>query len=323
MVEDAQASDGFDIRTTTITVTRGGVRVSLDVEEVDGAHYFPLRKKDTALTRLLLAGTELDAKDYRLDAMPRTTIFERLKALKNAEYMKRMSLPITKDGKRFKASETKLRFRKLRLPETIEIDAPTVGHVEGVAIKAKLDNCKQAISVEVTSKTLTYLSKCLLYQARNDTVKRKPNLAKHESTVERPSPKWKGVYNSYNTRPPLRACYKPPNGKIKTLYTHDEEAAVKFAMSGKRPQDTAIVEEDDDGTNDGRSIAVTEEDGGDTNDGRSHAELAATEEDGDDTDDGRSCAELADSSEPSPALHERNSGDIRQWLAKATFERVV
>ena len=298
MVEDAQASDGFDIHTSAIAVRSGGVRVSLDVEEVDGAYYFPLRKKDTALARLLLADTELDAKDYRLDAMPRTTIFESLKALKDAEYVKRMNLPLTRDGKRFKASEEKVRVRKLQLPETIEIDAPTVGGVKGVAIKARLDNCKNAISVEVTSQTLTYLSECLLYQARNVTAKRRPNLTKHESVVERPAPKWKGVYNSYNTRPPLRACYKPPTGKVKTLYTHDEEAAAKFAMSGKRPQDTAIVEEDDDGTDDGRSCA----------------EYAETEEDDDGTDDDRSCAGLAESSEPAeppPALHERNSGDIR------------
>ena len=252
----------FDVRISALTITRGSVCVKLDVEEIDGERYYPLRKKDTTLARLMFSGIEAtvneifrDAPHYCFghrarDAMARTTIFEDLKALKDAAYAERLDIPRSKDGKHFKATTQKLYIKKMKIPATCKIDAPTVGDVQGIAMNVKLDNCKQAVSVRVNTESLVYLSQCIAYQVKTSVDPRPSNVDKHRLSVEgsasdRPVSQWAGVYNSNRMALPFRACFKPPAGKVRTLYTSNRESAIAFAKSGKRPAAEADEEEEE------------------------------------------------------------------------------
>ena len=121
------------------TFSNSAVKVSSDVlertvlllvSEVDGVKYFEARKDSHAVREIAFAGTDLAKQAYKHTR--KTSIIETLKRL--AKYKSACG----QGSSRVRGA--KLRTARLSLPDTCEIEAPTVGNIEGFTMNVLLSD---------------------------------------------------------------------------------------------------------------------------------------------------------------------------------------
>ena len=107
--------------------------VALLVSEVDGVKYFEARKDSHAIREIAFAGTNKSKQAYKWTR--KTSIIETLKRLKDAKYKAAC-------GQRFhhRVRGAKLRTARLSLPDSCEIEAPSVGDIEGFPMKVLMSD---------------------------------------------------------------------------------------------------------------------------------------------------------------------------------------
>jgi hypothetical protein len=213
----------------------------VDVETIDNKIFIKPRKKDSKVKRLLLSeGSEKVDGDLLASGLSRSNVVEQLKELKDQEWLKRLGNPKEKERR----YSNKLRVEVLKLPECVEIDAPTILDVPGRKMVVKLNCPRKCVSVELTSENLEYLSKSILCQVGASSIKREANVVRMP-IESRKAVIARGVYNSYSTKRPLRAVHKDWAGKRSYHYTSCEDAARLFVQTGKRPKLNAEDEQSD------------------------------------------------------------------------------
>ena len=105
--------------------------VSLLVSEVDGVKYFEVKRDSHVLREIAFAGSDKSKQGYQHTR--KTSIIETLKKLKDAKYKSALHVSSRVRG-------SKLRTARLSLPDTCEIEAPTVGDTEGVTMKVLMSD---------------------------------------------------------------------------------------------------------------------------------------------------------------------------------------
>ena len=106
--------------------------VALLVSEVDGVKYFEARKDSHAIREIAFAGTNKSKQSYQHTR--KTSIIETLKRLKDAKYKTACGQGASR------GRGAKLRTARLSLPDTCEIEAPTVGNIEGFTMNVLLSD---------------------------------------------------------------------------------------------------------------------------------------------------------------------------------------
>ncbi len=105
--------------------------VALLVSEFVAVTYFEVKRDSHVLREIAFAGSDKSKQGYQHTR--KTSIIETLKKLKDAKYKSALHVSSRVRG-------PKLRTARLSLPETCEIEAPTVGDTEGVTMKVLMSD---------------------------------------------------------------------------------------------------------------------------------------------------------------------------------------
>ncbi len=143
----------FDFSNTAVTVKSDVFErpVALLVSEVDGVKYFEARKDSHAIREIAFAGTNKSKQAYKYTR--KTSIIETLKKLKDAKYKSACGQGSSR------VRGVKLRTARLSLPDTCEIEAPTVGDIEGFTMTVLLSDLVLLIGC-ITDSLLYFVGVC-------------------------------------------------------------------------------------------------------------------------------------------------------------------
>lgn len=152
---------------------------------IDGRTFVHITKQDRKVERLLISASSADARKMGRP-LSRCDVIETILQARADKYIElidewrsssgpTVSLGLN-DGDHMTEREKRTQNHRFKqeMPKAVQLDAPSVGDVDGVQINVKLEShCKPPLIVELTQTSIDYLIKAVSWQLDNNSVRRK------------------------------------------------------------------------------------------------------------------------------------------------------
>jgi hypothetical protein len=163
-----QAREMFSITCTNVQVHAKHMTkpATIEIEKVADKMFMKLSKSDRKLARLLVAPNV----DNESRPLSKTSIIETILELRDLEFNRTVPENGVNGGPR-RYDRRGVKRSVLELPDTVMVNAPSVGDVAGVQINVKLDKPTERIAtIELTSEVLEYLFRVVEIQRTNANI---------------------------------------------------------------------------------------------------------------------------------------------------------
>ena len=291
----------FTITSEVVSINAAFLKSPVELRLVDlanvnpGDRYFSCCSGNTQLPQLFVEHRFKGPFGSLVKAMRKTEILKTLKDIKDNEWRTRRDRHAKQPWSAGRYTLVQNRAKVLAFPAVVDIDAPSVGSVEGISMSVELSHPGHGLVVKLTPEVLDYLRAVMTEQLESGGC----STAVHVRTNMDPDDRVDtGVTNlswSYPKRK-FRALFTPPaedgkRAKRQSFYTECRESAKKFIETGERTA-TASVEEgtieneatiDETGSSSSDASGAEDEDDRVLPDGDGRSDLGAveaTDEDG-------------------------------------------
>lgn len=214
--------------------------VWLQTTMIDGKMFAAMLKSDYNVFKLTVGGSKFAT--HGRGAMSHTNIFEQLKGLRDDAVRQMLGDDSDMKEKMRRAKRDKrLMADIMKLPDTIAINAPQVGSVQGRPMVVKSGMPSEHLMIEMSVGNMDYLRDAVLSQIATGTCRRTHARFAREAG-DRVSVESRGVTFSHAKRK-YRALRTDGDGKRKCKYFDSEVDATAFVEGG-------VVDDDGDGDGD-------------------------------------------------------------------------
>ena len=223
--------DAFSIL-TQLSVSGGHLKkpvVIPQTQTVAGTVFFKLTKADQSVTRMLVKVMK-----YGTRPLANTDVIEQLVAQRDAKCRAWQEVSeASAEGKEdlgLDDSQRRRKKRRVELPPTAVIVAPTIGDAAGTEMIVLAHQPGTALWVELTGRSIGYLVEAVDHQLTQGTIKRNHPGSRVEETSRVSCTDIAGLSYSY-ARKAFRATAKSADNKPATRYFREEDEAVVWLQS--------------------------------------------------------------------------------------------